>query len=151
LSAAIEIQKIEPLTRFRFALALYVSAVLLGRSSPSPKRCHGGADLPTCGRGNFGLGVIGAVPSSVRGQPPRFLTVAPGIEHASFKMQPKDAEPFSGHAFKVDLDMAQLRLVPAGGPSSRRTVEEIVAPYTAVVAINASFFDNEGRAMGLGS
>jgi hypothetical protein len=92
-----------------------------------------------------------AVPSSVRGQPPRFLTVAPGIEHASFKMQPKDAEPFSGHAFKVDLDMAELRLVPAGGPSSRRTVEEIVAPYTAVVAINASFFDNEGRAMGLGS
>src|SRR2546425_12962155 len=64
-------------------------------------------------------------------------------------MRPDDAEPFSGHAFKIDLDVAELRLVPAGGPSSRRTVEEIVAPYPAVVAINASFFDKEDRAMGL--
>src|SRR2546425_8579605 len=64
-------------------------------------------------------------------------------------MRPDDAEPFSGHAFKIDLDVAKLRLVPAGGASSRRSVEEIVAPYTAVVAINASFFDKEGRAMGL--
>jgi hypothetical protein len=123
LSAAIEIQKIKPWTRRRFARALYFSAVLLG--------------------------VIVAVPSSVTGEPPRFVTVAPGIAHATFQSRPEDPELFSGHAFKVDLDMAQLRLVPAGGPSSRRTVEEIVAPYPAVVAINASFFDKEGRAMGL--
>jgi exopolysaccharide biosynthesis protein len=45
--------------------------------------------------------------------------------------------------------VAELRLVPAGGPASRRTFEEIVAPYPAVVAVNASFFDKEGRAMGL--
>ncbi|OLD39967.1 MAG: hypothetical protein AUI57_01180 [Candidatus Rokubacteria bacterium 13_1_40CM_2_68_8] len=75
--------------------------------------------------------------------------MAPGIAHATFQMRPDDAEPFSGHAFKIDLDVAELRLVPAGGPSSRRTVEEIVAPYPAVVAINASFFDKEDRAMGL--
>jgi Phosphodiester glycosidase len=78
------------------------------------------------------------------------LTVAPGIAHATFQVRPEGAEEaFSGHAFNVDLDVAELRLVPAGGPSSRRTVEEIVAPYPAVVAVNASFFDHEGRAMGL--
>jgi hypothetical protein len=57
----------------------------------------------------------------------RFRAVAPGIEHARFEVQPGDAERFSGHAFKIDLEVAELRLVPAGGPSSRRTVEEIVA------------------------
>jgi hypothetical protein len=95
------------------------------------------------------LAVSGAGVRSVRGEPPRFLTVAPGIAHVTFQVRREDAEPFSGHAFKIDLDVAELRLVPAGGPSSRRTVEEIVAPYPAVVAINASFFDKEGRAMGL--
>ena len=95
------------------------------------------------------LAASGAGVSSVRGEPPGFVTVAPGIAHATFRVRPEDAEPFSGHAFKIDLDVAELRLVPAGGPASRRTVEEIVAPYPAVVAINASFFDTEGRAMGL--
>ena len=95
------------------------------------------------------LAVSGAGVNSVRGEPPRFVTVAPGIAHATFRMRSEDAEAFSGHAFKIDLDVAELRLVPAGGPSTRRTVEEIVAPYAAVVAINASFFDTEGRAMGL--
>ena len=95
------------------------------------------------------VAVNGAGVSSVRGEPPRFLTAAPGIAHATFQVRPNDAEPFSGHAFKIDLDVVELRLIPAGGPSGRRTVEEIVAPYPAVVAINASFFDKEGQAMGL--
>jgi Phosphodiester glycosidase len=80
---------------------------------------------------------------------PRFRQVARGIEHVILHVQPPDADPFSGHAFKIDLDVAELRLIPAGGPTSRRTVEQIVAPYAAVVAINASFFDQEGRTMGL--
>ncbi len=95
------------------------------------------------------LTVSAAIPIAAMGEPSRFLAVAPGIQHASFQVQPGGTEPFSGHAFKIDLNVAELRLVPAGGPSSRRTVEEIVAPYTAVVAINASFFDKDGRAMGL--
>lgn len=95
------------------------------------------------------LAVAGAVMSPVRAEPPRFLTVAPGIAHAVFKVRPADAEPFSGHAFKIDLDVAELRLIPAGDPPIRRTVEQIVAPYPLVVAANASFFDTEGRAMGL--
>ncbi len=95
------------------------------------------------------LTVSGGIAMSVKAESSRFRAVAPGIEHVTFQVQPGGAEPFSGHAFKIDLNVAELRLVPAGGPSSRRTVEEIVAPYTAVVAINASFFDREGRAMGL--
>ena len=62
------------------------------------------------------LALSGAEVSPVRGEPPRFVTVAPGIAHATFQMRPADAEPFSGHAFKIDLDVAELRLVPAGGP-----------------------------------
>ncbi|HKX04179.1 MAG TPA: phosphodiester glycosidase family protein [Methylomirabilota bacterium] len=75
--------------------------------------------------------------------------MAPGIAHAVFKVRPADAEPFSGHAFKIDLAVAELRLIPAGEPPLRRTVEQIVAPYPVVVASNASFFDTEGRTMGL--
>ena len=104
------------------------------------------------------LAIIGAVaalvaagdagPALARG-PLRFVTVAPGIAHASFEIQPDHTDPFRGHAFNVDLDVVDLRLVPAGEPPSRRTVAEIVAPYPAVVATNASFFDLQGRAMGL--
>jgi hypothetical protein len=95
-----------------------------------------------------GLLAMGAVGSS-RGEPPRFVTVAPGIARATFQVRPAASEAFSGHAFDVDLQVAELRLVSAGGGTSRRTVEEIVAPYPVVVAVNASFFDTEGRAMGL--
>jgi hypothetical protein len=118
-----EIQKTTSRSRRRCALALYVSTGLLA--------------------------VIGVVPSSVTGEPPRFATVAPGITHATFQSRSEDFELFSGHAFKIDLDVAELRLVAAAGPSLRRTVEEIVTPYPAVVAINASFFDTDGRTMGL--
>src|SRR5436309_999851 len=87
--------------------------------------------------------------SPVRAEPPRFAIVAPGIAYATFAVRPADSEPFSGHAFKIDLDVSELRLVPAGDSAARRTVEQIVAPYPVVVAVNASFFDKEGRAMGL--
>ncbi len=95
------------------------------------------------------LAMAGAVMSPARAEPPRFSVVALGVAHAAFKVRPADAEPFSGHAFKIDLDVAELRLIPAGDPPLRRTVEQIVAPYPVVVAVNASFFDKEGRAMGL--
>ena len=91
----------------------------------------------------------GAAVSSARAEAPRFSTVAPGIAHAIIEVRPPDSEPFSGHALRIDLDVAALRLVPAGDASTRRTVEQIVAPYAAAAAVNASFFDTEGRAMGL--
>jgi len=93
--------------------------------------------------------VIPAAMSPASAEPPGFSTVAPGIEHAIFEARPAAGEPFSGHAFKIDLDAADLRLVPAGDGAARRTVEQIVWAYPRVVAVNASFFDQEGRAMGL--
>ena len=86
---------------------------------------------------------------SPRGKPLRFAPVASGIAYAGFEAQPDDSDGFSGHAFSVDLDVADLRLVPAGGPAARRPVADIVASSPAVVAINASFFDVDGKAMGL--
>ena len=91
-------------------------------------------------------GVAGPAPARA---PLRFTTVTPGIAHAPFEIHPDNTEAFIGHAFNVHLDLVDLRLVPAGDPPSRRTVAEIVAPYTTVVATNASFFDVQGRAMGL--
>ena len=96
----------------------------------------------------IGLALSGPAANSAS-PPPRFSDVAPGIAYAMFQVVPSDAEPFSGHAFRVDLDVAELHLVSAGAPASRRTVEQIAAPYPAAVAVNASFFDHEGRAMGL--
>ena len=95
------------------------------------------------------LALNGAGTSPASAEPPRFSPVAPGIAHATFDVRSPDAEPFSGHAFKIDLEVAELRLVPAGDPPVRRTVEQIAASYPAVVAVNASFFDETGRAMGL--
>jgi len=79
----------------------------------------------------------------------RFAAVAPGIGYASFEVYAPEGDPFSGHAFKIDLTEAQLRLVAASDPSSRQSVQQITATLPAVVAVNASFFDNDGRAMGL--
>src|SRR5256712_14020204 len=93
--------------------------------------------------------VCGEVEISAGQEPPGFLRVAPGTSHATFDVRPPDGEPFSGHAFRVDLGEAELRLVPASGPSPRQTVAQIASPFPAVVAVNASFFDNDGRAMGL--
>ena len=87
--------------------------------------------------------------ASATGEPPRFSPVAPGIEYASFERRSDDVEQFQIHAFKIDLEVAELRLVSAGGSAARQTVEQIAAPYPAVVAVNASFFDTEGRAIGL--
>jgi hypothetical protein len=84
-----------------------------------------------------------------RGRPLKFTPVASGIAHAVFEAQPDDSDSFSGHAFNVDLEAAELRVITAGGPASRRPVAEIVASYPAVVAVNASFFDVDGRTMGL--
>ncbi len=79
----------------------------------------------------------------------RFVEVAPGIAHTRFEVKPKDRDPFSGHAFRIDLDVADLHLVAAGSASSRRIVDQIAGGHPSVVATNASFFDEEGRAMGI--
>lgn len=80
----------------------------------------------------------------------RFTPVDDGIEYARFFVPARgDAAAFDGHAFKVDLARADLRMLPAGGPTTRRDVDTIVRSLPRVVASNASFFAEDGRAMGL--
>jgi hypothetical protein len=95
------------------------------------------------------LAVSHAGVGAARGTPLRFANVAPGIAYATFEAQPDDADAFSGHAFNVDLDVADLRLLPAGSLGTRRPVADIVASTPTVVAMNASFFDVDGKTMGL--
>jgi hypothetical protein len=95
------------------------------------------------------LTVSSGVAVSSAQEPPRFQAVAPGISYAAFEVHPADSDTFWGHAFRIDLGEAELRLVPASGQTPRQTVEQIAAPFPAVVAVNGSFFDRDGRAMGL--
>ena len=85
------------------------------------------------------------------GKPPAkplvFATVAPGIEHASFALE----DAFSGHAFVVDLEKADVHVVPARGVivgDSRQTVDVIAGALPVHLATNASFFDEKHVAMG---
>jgi uncharacterized protein YigE (DUF2233 family) len=67
--------------------------------------------------------------------------VGPGVDHVSFSSK----EPaFAGHAFVVDLEKVELRIVPARG---RQTVDAI-AGAPVHLALNASFFDQANNAMG---
>ncbi|HEY4223776.1 MAG TPA: phosphodiester glycosidase family protein, partial [Myxococcota bacterium] len=89
--------------------------------------------------------------SSCKANPPlarslAFTSVAPGIEHAVFDAAGSPA--FSGHAFIIDLKKVDVRLVPAGAPGDKRTVDVIAAAAPAHLASNASFFDETGKAMG---
>jgi hypothetical protein len=61
------------------------------------------------------LAVTRAEVSPVSAEPPRFSLLAPGIGYATFAVRPVDAEPFSGHAFQLDLAVA-----PGSGSRGRR-------------------------------
>lgn len=80
----------------------------------------------------------------------RFTPVDEGVEYARFFVAASGARAaFDGHAFRVDLARADLRMLSAGGPTTRRDVDTIVRSLPRVVASNASFFAEDGRAMGL--
>lgn len=85
---------------------------------------------------------------------PKVLTwtpSAPGIAYAALDVAGDDA--FTGHAFAIDLTKASVHLVDAG--PAHQTVDVIAATLKrptpsagARVAVNASFFDETGKAMG---
>lgn len=81
--------------------------------------------------------------SSSSAAPIAFAPVAAGIEHASFNVPASPA--FAGYAYVVDLTQVDVALVQ---PGERRRVSEISAPWPQHLAINASFFDPQGRTMG---
>lgn len=72
-----------------------------------------------------------------------FSHVAPGIEAGAF--QERGAPAFSGHAFLVDLAQVDVAVVQTG---ERRRVSELSARWPQHLAVNASFFDKDDRAMG---
>ncbi|MFZ9888837.1 MAG: phosphodiester glycosidase family protein, partial [Myxococcota bacterium] len=80
----------------------------------------------------------------------RFTEVALGVEYARV-LEPAsslDDTVFEGHAFRIDLERAGVRVLPAGGPKVRREVATIVRSLHQVVAINGSFFDETEQPMG---
>ena len=84
------------------------------------------------------VGIVGADAAT------EFRTVSDGIAYARFD----GAAGVTGHAFEIALDRAQVRLVPAGARGVRQQVDRIAATYPVHVAVNASFFDEGGNAIG---
>lgn len=78
----------------------------------------------------------------------RFTEVADGVEYARLHDPRPGDDHVEGHAFRVDLERAGLRVLAAGGPTVRREVSTIARSLADVVAINGSFFDEQNRAMG---
>jgi uncharacterized protein YigE (DUF2233 family) len=72
-----------------------------------------------------------------------FREVGEGIAYA-----PLALPELVGHAFDVDLARTQVRLVSAGAPGLRAPVARLAAGHPAHVAMNASFFDADGRPLG---
>jgi hypothetical protein len=72
-----------------------------------------------------------------------FREVSPGISYA-----PLAQDDVAGHAFDVDLGRAAVRLLTAGPPGTRAPVASLAAPHPVHVAVNASFFDDQGHTLG---
>src|SRR5690348_18404582 len=87
--------------------------------------------------------------SPVRAEPPRFSVLAPGIAHAVFKVRPPDAEPFSGHAFRIDLEVTELRLIPAGVPPGRRPGGRSWRPFPVAAPPIPAFFARKAGGLAL--
>ena len=96
------------------------------------------------------LGTLALACSSTTAAPQPLLWVerAPGVTYAPFEVGGGDA--FAGHAFTIDLRTASVRLWPAG--ATHQVVDVIAAPFAVAgtfhLAVNASFFDETGKAMG---
>lgn len=91
----------------------------------------------------------GCRPDASRAPTVRFTEVADGVEYARL-LDPKPGDDrLEGHAFRIDLERAGLRVLAAGGPTVRREVSTIARSLKDVVAINGSFFDEHMRAMGV--
>lgn len=83
-----------------------------------------------------------AAPAASARATPAWESLGDGMEHLALA-----SGAVRGHAFRFALADVELRLVPASGGAAR--VGEL-APAGNAIAVNASFFDRDGRAMGLG-
>jgi hypothetical protein len=86
------------------------------------------------------LGALTPAPGRAQGDD-AWTPLGAGVEH-----RPLADGAIAGHAFRFRPADVALRVVPA--PGGRAAVSAF-APAGDVIAINASFFDEEGRTMGL--
>jgi hypothetical protein len=95
------------------------------------------------------LGLLLGGAGEARAQALTLRKVADGIEHAPFNLEAAGPLPLpvSGHVFVIDLRRVEARVIDAG-PGQRRAVSALVAALPVHLAINASFFDIDGKAMG---
>ena len=84
-------------------------------------------------------------------RPPQlsFTTVADGVSYSRLRKDEQSQIPADGHIFRMDLEKVGLRVLAAGGPTTRREVDVIARSLEDVIATNASFFDDKDRAMGM--
>jgi len=82
-----------------------------------------------------------AEPAQPARPPPVWTPLGRGVEHLAVAQG-----EIEGHAFRFRPSDVELRIVPA--PEGRADVSEL-APAGDVIATNASFFDEAGKAMGL--
>ncbi len=77
-----------------------------------------------------------------------FERLAEGLERRTFRWQSAQGMPVRVHAFRVDTRIWRFRAVraPAGG---RDTVHAMARREGLALAVNASFFDQRGRPLGL--
>jgi Phosphodiester glycosidase len=90
--------------------------------------------------------VHGACSRSHAPAPVRFENVTEGVSTARIEVA---AEPaFTAVAFEVDLTKLDVRLVRASAPGGLTTVDAMTAGLGDHLAVNASFFDVDGKTMG---
>lgn len=98
----------------------------------------------------FALLLVASCPAApVQNGAISFTTITEGIEYARLRQNQHFQIPTDGHVFRMDLRKVGLRILPAGGPATRRSVDVIARSLPEVVAANASFFDKQDRAMGM--
>ncbi len=89
----------------------------------------------------LGFAAVAGLAAPCWAEPPAWTDLGAGMEHAAL-----GGEAVRGHAFRFTIARVRLALVPA--PDGRATVDALAPPGDSIT-INASFFDTEGRAMGL--
>lgn len=95
-----------------------------------------------CGLGPLALGAaLLAAPSAARAGDEGWSALGGGVEHRRLA-----SGSIAGHAFRFEPAEVELRLVAA--PGGRAPVASF-APEGEAIATNASFFDEDGRTLGL--
>jgi hypothetical protein len=73
--------------------------------------------------------------------------VGKGIAYATLNVTAAET-PFTVHAFDVDLALVEVKVQSAGKDGDRAPVSALARAHPQHVAVNASFFDPDGKVLG---